>query len=290
MLSRTYDTEFTTNFEYFMPKSDNKQKFTILYTHGFCSDPWGRKPEEIKKWCLKNNIAMYRYELAGHGSDAARFEQTDINIWKAQILEIIDKYIEGDIVLVGSSLGGWLSMIAAINRPNRIKGLVGLAAAPDFTVDNIKCANHWRQPVESEFQADFQSDWQAQLGGNGDTSGVSRMVLHHMKYATPAQIEEMEKYGKITYPGQNITFTVTKRLIDSGNENLILDKESIDIFCPVVLIQGMQDTSVDWHKALKIAERVKTNDVIVKLLKNTGHRLNDDFAINEILSALDTFL
>ena len=44
--------------------------------------------------------------------------------------------------------------------------------------DNIKCANHWRQPVESEFQADFQSDWQAQLGGNGDTSGVSRMVLH----------------------------------------------------------------------------------------------------------------
>ena len=44
--------------------------------------------------------------------------------------------------------------------------------------DNIKCFGHWRQPVESEFQADFQSDWQAQLGGNGDTSGVSRMVLH----------------------------------------------------------------------------------------------------------------
>ena len=247
MLSRTYDTKFTTNSEHFMPKSDNKQKFTILYTHGFCSDPWGKKPEEVKKWCLKHDIAMYRYELAGHGSDAAHFEETDINIWKAQILEIIDKYIEGDIVLVGSSLGGWLSMIAAINRPNRIKGLVGLAAAPDFTAD-------------------------------------------YMKYATPAQIEEMEKYGKITYPGQNITFTVTKRLIDSGNENLILDKESIDIFCPIILIQGMQDTSVDWHKALKIAERVKTNDVIVKLLKNTGHRLNDDFAINEILSALDTFL
>ena len=50
-----------------------------------------------------------------------------------------------------------------------------------FDFDNIKCANHWRQPVESEFQADFQSDWQAQLGGNGDTSGVSRMVLHFKK-------------------------------------------------------------------------------------------------------------
>ena len=52
-----------------------------------------------------------------------------------------------------------------------IKGIVD-------NFDNIKYANHWRQPVESEFQADFQSDWQAQLGGNGDTSGVSRMVLH----------------------------------------------------------------------------------------------------------------
>ncbi|MBR2299116.1 MAG: DUF3137 domain-containing protein [Alphaproteobacteria bacterium] len=48
----------------------------------------------------------------------------------------------------------------------------------DLYFDNIKCANHWRQPVESELTADFQSDWQAQLGGNGDTSGVSRMVLH----------------------------------------------------------------------------------------------------------------
>ena len=202
MLSRTYDTRFTTNFEYVNKDLSGTQKFTILYTHGFCSDPWGRKPEEIKKWCLTHNIPMYRYELAGHGSDAARFEETDINIYKAQILEIIDKYIKGDIIVVGSSLGGWLSMLAAINRPKRIIGFVGLAAAPDFTID-------------------------------------------HMKHATPEQIKEMEQFGKISYPGQNITFVVTKRLIESGNDNLVLDKESIDIRCPVVLIQGMKDTSVD---------------------------------------------
>jgi len=158
MPSRTYDTQFTTNFEYINKELKPKQKFTILYTHGFCSDPWGRKPEEIKKWCLKNDIPMYRYELAGHGSDNARFEEADINTWKAQILEIIDKYITGDIVVVGSSLGGWLSLLAAINRPERIKGVLGLAAAPDFTID-------------------------------------------HMKYVTAAQRAEMEKYGKITYPG-----------------------------------------------------------------------------------------
>ena len=247
MPSRTYDTLFTTNYEYFNVELSNKQKFTILYTHGFCSDPWGRKPEEIKKWCAKHHIPMYRYELADHGSDIARFEETDINIWKAQILEIIDKYVKGDIVVVGSSLGGWLSMIAAIERPNRIKGLVGLAAAPDFTVE-------------------------------------------HMKYVTPAQRKEMEKFGKISYPGQNITFTITKRLIESGNDNLVLNKEVVPISCPLVLIQGMQDTSVDWHRALEIAKRVQSQNVIVKLLKNANHRLNEDADIAEILSALDTFL
>jgi len=247
MLSRTYDIGFKTNFEHITPVSEKTQKFTILYTHGFCSDPWGRKPEEVKKWCLKNNIAMYRYELAGHGSDAARFEETDINIYKTQILEIIDKYIQGNIVVVGSSLGGWLSLLAAIHRPNRVKGVVGLAAAPDFTVD-------------------------------------------HIKYITPAQREEFQKYGKITYPGQNITFTVTKRLIDSGNENLILDKDIIPINCPIVLIQGMKDASVDWHKALQIANKVQSENVIVKLLKNANHRLNEDSDIKEILSGLETFL
>lgn len=247
MQSRTYDIGFTTNFEYVNAEFAGKQKFTILYTHGFCSDPWGRKPEEIKKWCLIHQIPMYRYELAGHGSDNARFEETDINIWKAQILEIIDKYIQGDIVVVGSSLGGWLSLLAAIERKDRIKGLVGLAAGPDFTVE-------------------------------------------HMKYATPAQIEEMEKFGKISYPGQNITFTVTKRLIESGNDNLILNKDHIDISCPIVLIQGMKDSSVDWHRALEIAKRVQSQNVIVKILKNTNHRLNEDADIREILSGLDTFL
>lgn len=246
MLSQTYDIGFTTNFEYINKDLNGNQKFTVLYTHGFCSDPWGRKPEEIKKWCQLHNIPMYRYELAGHGSDIARFEETDINTWKAQILEIIDNHIQGDIVAVGSSLGGWLSLLAAINRPQRIKGVLGLAAAPDFTVD-------------------------------------------HMKEISQVQREEMEQFGKISYPGQNITFTVTKRLIDSGNDNLILDKPNIPISCPVVLIQGQEDTSVDWHKALLISERLETDNVIVKLLKNANHRLNEDTDISEILSALDTF-
>ncbi len=247
MLSRTYDIGFTTNFEHINKDLSGNQNFTICYTHGFCSDPWGRKPEEIKKWCLAHNIPMYRYELAGHGSDAARFEEADINVWKAQISEIIDKHIKGDIVLVGSSLGGWLSLLAATLFPTRIKGLVGLAAAPDFTAS-------------------------------------------YTRSATPEQIKQMEQNGKIVYQGEGITFVVTKRLIESGNQNLLLDKEKINISCPVVLLQGMQDTSVPWKTALMLAEHILSNQVIVKLIKDANHRLNDDRSIAQILSALDTFL
>ncbi|MBO4285593.1 MAG: alpha/beta hydrolase [Alphaproteobacteria bacterium] len=247
MQKHAYHTGFTTNFEHIKAENLPTQKFTILYTHGFCSDPWGRKPEEVKKWCAKNNVSFFRYELAGHGSDISRFEEADINTWKAQILEIIDECIEGDIVVVGSSLGGWLSLLAAIKRKKRVKGLVGLAAAPDFTAECIK-------------------------------------------YATPEQTKEMEKFGKITYAGQGIEFVVTKRLIESGTDNLILNKDTIPVCCKVALIQGMKDTSVDWHKALKIAELLETQDVVVKLLKNANHRLNEDDDIAEILSALDGFL
>jgi len=69
-----------------------------------------------------------------------------------------------------------------------------------------------------------------------------------------------------------------------------LDKESINITCPVVLVQGMKDSSINWHKALEIARLVKSENVIIKLLKNANHRLNEDADIKEILSGLDTFL
>lgn len=247
MEKRSYEIGFCTNFEYIKANFTKTQKFTLLYTHGFCSDPWGRKPEEIKKWCLQNNISFFRYELAGHGSDKARFEEADINIWKAQLLEIVDQVIEGPVVFAGSSLGGWLSMLAARERPDRAAGLIGLAAAPDFTKDN------------------------------------ETMI-------TPAQKQELETNGKIFVEGTGLTYVITKQLVNSGSQNLLLDKPYINVFCPVVLIQGMKDTSVLWQKAVKIAEKLRSPNVVLKLLKNSDHRLNEDSDIKQIRLALDSFL
>lgn len=247
MPQHTFSSGFTTDFEYIQADSSHNPKFSVLYTHGFCADPWGRKPEEIKNWCIKNGINFYRYELAGHGSDKQNLEKADFNIWKSQILEIIDNILQGPILVAGASLGGWLSLVAAVKRPERVCGLLGLAAAPDFTKDNEQ-------------------------------------------FITQEQKEQMEQNGKIVFDDNGFITVVTKQLVETGNQNLLLDKPYIPIFCKVALIQGMEDDSVYWPKVLKIAEKVQSQDVLVKLLKSSDHRLNSDQDINELLSALDTFL
>lgn len=132
MQTYTFENGHTTLFEFIKPNMAKAPAFTVVYTHGFCSDPWGRKPEEVKKWCIANGTGFFRYELAGHGSDKARFTETTINTYKAQLTEILTKIVETPVVVVGSSLGGWLSLISACNFPDKVIGFIGLAAAPDF--------------------------------------------------------------------------------------------------------------------------------------------------------------
>ena len=237
--------QFTTNFEHIKAKSTEINKFTVLYTHGLYSDPWGRKPDSVRDWCAKNNIDFFRYELAGHGSDAGNYENVDVNLWKAQILEIIDTMIEGDIVVVGSSLGGWLSLIAAEARPERVKAVLGLAAAPDFTVD-----------LED-------------------------------KYLTPEQNKTIQEQGRLEFTNDDFTYVFTKKLMDSGRENQMLNR-TINITCPVLLIQGQKDASLDWRKALQISQAIQGNNVMVQLLKYSNHRLGEDSDLEVIARSLDS--
>lgn len=76
---------------------------------------------------------MLRFDYAGCGASAGDFEAQTLHGWRADVLSMIDEVVEGPVVLVGSSMGGWLMLLAALAMPERIAGLVGIAAAPDFT-------------------------------------------------------------------------------------------------------------------------------------------------------------
>ena len=76
---------------------------------------------------------MLRFDYSGHGASGGRFEDGTIGRWTDDALAVIDRLTEGPLMLVGSSMGGWIALLAALARPDRVAGLIGIAAAPDFT-------------------------------------------------------------------------------------------------------------------------------------------------------------
>jgi pimeloyl-ACP methyl ester carboxylesterase len=106
---------------------------TVVFLGGFRSDMTGTKAVALEAWARQAGQAYLRFDYLGHGQSSGRFEDGTIGRWLADSLAAIDTLTAGKLVLVGSSMGGWLSLLAARARPERLAGLVLIAAAPDFT-------------------------------------------------------------------------------------------------------------------------------------------------------------
>ena len=106
---------------------------TVVMMGGLMSDMTGTKALYLEELCRGKGWGYIRFDYSGHGQSSGVFKDGTIGLWHKDALEIIDNVTEGPIVVVGSSMGGWQALLAALARPDRIKGLVGLASAPDFT-------------------------------------------------------------------------------------------------------------------------------------------------------------
>jgi pimeloyl-ACP methyl ester carboxylesterase len=106
---------------------------TAVFLPGFASDMRGEKATAFAAACAARGQAMLRFDYSGHGASGGSFEDGTIGRWLEDALCAIDRLTEGKLVLVGSSMGGWIGLLAALARPARVAGLVGIAAAPDFT-------------------------------------------------------------------------------------------------------------------------------------------------------------
>jgi pimeloyl-ACP methyl ester carboxylesterase len=106
---------------------------TVVFLGGFRSDMTGTKAMALKAWAARTGRAFLRFDYLGHGQSSGRFEDGTIGRWRDDSLAAIDALTQGKLVLVGSSMGGWLSLLVARARPERLAGLVLIAAAPDFT-------------------------------------------------------------------------------------------------------------------------------------------------------------
>lgn len=213
----------------------------VMFLGGFKSDMQGGKATMLDAFCRERHIPFTRMDYGGHGQSEGRFEDGTIGEWLSHALAVFDHTMKGRTVLVGSSMGGWMMLLIALARPEKVAGLVGIASAPDFTENLI---------------------W------NAFSPEQKREMEEHGRVMIPNCMP-----GEEDYP-------ITRRLIEEGRRHLLLGGP-LDIRCPVHLLHGMRDQDVPWQLSVELAERIAHNEVIVTLVKNGDHRLStlEDLAL-----------
>lgn len=108
-------------------------KPTFVWFCGFKSDICGSKVTELERWATENGFGFLAFDYTGHGQSEGAFTDGTISVWRADALSAIAARTDGDLILVGSSMGGWLALLCALELQARIAALVLIAPAPDFT-------------------------------------------------------------------------------------------------------------------------------------------------------------
>ena len=107
----------------------------MIFLTGFRSDMTGGKALHLEAQCRARQQAFLRFDFFAHGQSSGRFEEATLGRWAEDAVTVLDELTQGPQILVGSSMGGWVALLAALRRPERVRGLLGIAPAPDFTED-----------------------------------------------------------------------------------------------------------------------------------------------------------
>ncbi len=105
----------------------------IVFLPGYASDMQGSKAVALEAWARANGSPFLRFDYGGCGESEGAFEDQALADWRDDVVAMLDTVVKGPAILVGSSMGGWLMLLAALARPDQVKALVGIAPAPDFT-------------------------------------------------------------------------------------------------------------------------------------------------------------
>jgi len=136
----------------------------VVFLGGFMSDMNGTKALALDRFCESRGQAFVRFDYFGHGQSSGAFADATVSRWRDDALAVFDQLTDGPQVLVGSSLGGWIMLLLAAARPQRIKALVGVAAAPDATEDLMwaQFPPEIRQRIERDGAATIPSAYSEQ--------------------------------------------------------------------------------------------------------------------------------
>lgn len=207
---------------------------TVIFMPGFFSNMEGTKATFLEKSCKARGQAYVRFDYRGHGTSDGAFEDGTFTDWINDTLLVLDELADAPVVAVGSSMGGWIGLLAALKRPEKIRGLVGIASSPDFTED----------------------------------------IWH--RRMTDKQREIMNRQGYIAQPSdyQDEPVIITKKLLESGKNHLLLNKKSLKLDIPVTLIHGKKDVDVPWQKSEQLYRMIDREDSELIIVPDGQHRLS----------------
>ena len=220
----------------------------VVFLGGFRSDMQGTKAVWLEAWARARGRAFLRLDYSGHGESAGAFEAGCIGDWCADARAAIEALTQGPVLPVGSSMGGWIALLLARAMPERLAGLVTVAAAPDFT--------------ERGFWAGFSEAQRAAL------LAESRVELPS-DYDAP--------------------LVITRRLIEEGKDNLVLDRPLALPF-PVRFLQGTADADVPMAWALDLLAHVEGDDLRLALVKGADHRFSTPDCLELIGASIEEVL
>lgn len=225
----------------------------IVWLGGFKSDMASTKAAALDDHCAGRGQALLRFDYSGHGASGGRFEDGTISRWLEESLATIRAETSGPQILVGSSMGGYLALLAArtfeaAGEAARLAGMVLIAPAVDFT-EALMWAN-----------------------------------------ATPEVRRAIEEDGVWERPSaySQAPYAITRALIEDGRRHLLLGR-TVRSFCPVRIFQGMRDEDVPYRHTLTVVEHMAGDPVTLTLIKDGEHRLSRPQDLALLFEAIDGF-
>ncbi len=217
----------------------------VIFCGGFHSNMQGSKAQALAQFCTDNNWPFTRFDYRGHGDSDGEPHKFTLHDWLEDTLQVLDTS-DHPALVIGSSMGAWLAMLAALRRPAQVKGLLLLAAAPDFLQELV-------EPALTPSQIwDLQQDQIVPLANEYDSAFPLTKAL--------------------LASGQDLSV-----LTGAAMETLA---------CPVRLLHGTGDINVPYSLSIRLMDRIAHDQAQLTLLHKADHRLSDGPSLDRIQSEL----
>jgi pimeloyl-ACP methyl ester carboxylesterase len=225
----------------------------LFWLSGFNSDMRGTKAQALDAWADENGRACVRFDYSGHGESEGLFADGTISRWLEESLAVFERFCHGPQIVVGSSMGGWIALLLAREIARRR----GTAAALAGLVLIAPAPDFTEELMWKGFSADIRNEIE-----------------------TKGQWLRPSAYGE-PYP-------ITRGLIEDGRKHLLLGS-SIQVGCPVRILQGAQDADVPWQHAFALTSQLPSDDVVLTLIQDGDHRLSRPQDIARLIAAVKEF-